>query len=154
LGLVVGVAVLPIAWFLSYFSALILTWIGLQPEAQATIQVLQMEISSAHRIYIGISAILLAPVVEELLFRGILYPIIKQRGYPRLALWGTALLFAAIHANLMTFIPLAFFAIILTLLYEATDNLLAPIVSHSLFNAANYFWLISTQTSPTVSPLG
>jgi membrane protease YdiL (CAAX protease family) len=28
------------------------------------------------------------------------------------------------------------------LLYEYTDNLLAPMLTHSLFNAANYFWLL------------
>ena len=49
---------------------------------------------------------LLAPVAEELLFRGILYPAIKQAGFPRLALWGTSLLFAAMHMNLVTFVPL------------------------------------------------
>jgi len=42
-----------------------------------------------------------------------LYPWIKQSGFPRLALWGTAILFAAIHFNLATFIPLAALALML-----------------------------------------
>ena len=49
-----------------------------------------------------------------------------------------SLLFAAIHANLMTFIPLTFFALVLIALYEKTDNLLAPITAHCFFNSVNF----------------
>jgi uncharacterized protein len=100
------------------------------------------------RIYFGVLAILLAPVAEELLFRGILYPAIKQAGFPRVALWGTALLFAATHHNLPTFLPLALLAIALALLYEKTNNLLAPIAAHSLFNMMNFLVLFLVQPKP------
>ena len=63
-------------------------------------------------------------------------------GFPRLALWGTALFFAVSHANLMAFLPLTFFGLVLALLYEATDNLLAPITVHALFNAINLVLLL------------
>jgi membrane protease YdiL (CAAX protease family) len=46
-------------------------------------------------------------------------------------------LFALIHFDAGTFVPLFIFALALTWLYETTDNLLAPIFAHSLFNAAN-----------------
>src|SRR4029079_1566506 len=98
--------------------------------------------SWSQRIFFGVIAILLAPLVEELLFRGILYPALKQKGYRRLALWGASLFFALTHSNVPTFIPLTFLAIILTLLYEETNTLLMPILTHSLFNAANYYWLV------------
>ena len=75
-------------------------------------------------------------------FRGILYPAIKQSGWPQLALWGTSLFFALTHANVATFLPLTFFAMLLVFLYERTGNLLAPILTHSLFNAANYCALV------------
>jgi membrane protease YdiL (CAAX protease family) len=45
----------------------------------------------------------------------------------------------------MTFVPLTILAVALTLLYEATDTLVAPIVTHSLFNAANFYWLLWQQ---------
>jgi membrane protease YdiL (CAAX protease family) len=84
-------------------------------------------------------------VAEEVLFRGILYPAIKQAGHPRVALWGTALLFAAVHMNLVTFLPLAVLALVLTALYERTNNLLAPITAHVLFNALNFVTLLVLQ---------
>lgn len=72
-----------------------------------------------------------------------LYPACKQTGHPRLALWGAAAFFAASHFNLMSFVPLLFFALVLTLLYEATQNLLAPIVAHATFNAVNFYLLVA-----------
>jgi membrane protease YdiL (CAAX protease family) len=80
-------------------------------------------------------------VVEEIFFRGMLYPAIKQAGFPRLAIWGVSLLFALVHFNLVSFIPLFVLAILLTALYEYTDNLLAPISAHALFNALNFAML-------------
>ena len=88
-------------------------------------------------------AIVLAPVAEEFLFRGLLYPFIKQLGWPRLAWIGVSLLFALIHLNAPTFLPLFVFALVLTWLYERTDCLLAPIVTHSLFNSANLLILFT-----------
>ena len=40
--------------------------------------------------------------------------------------------------NAATFLPLAVLALLLTMLYERTDNLLAPISAHALFNALNF----------------
>ena len=94
-------------------------------------------------------AVLVAPIVEEILFRGILYPAIKQIGYPRLAAISTAILFALFHVNLVTFASLTAVALGLIVLYEFTDNLLAPIIAHSIFNASNVFmiFLSSGQSS-------
>jgi membrane protease YdiL (CAAX protease family) len=65
-----------------------------------------------------------------------------RKGWPCYAVFSTSLLFGAVHLNAMTFFPLTFLALVLTWLYEKTDNLLAPILTHSLFNTANFFWLI------------
>ena len=88
------------------------------------------------------NAVVLAPVAEEFIFRGLLYPFIKQLGWPRLALIGVNLLFALIHFDVATFLALFLLALALTWLYEKTDNLLAPIAVHSLFNATNLGMLV------------
>jgi len=110
-------------------------------QEQAPVQVLRIASSISDRIALGGVTILLAPVAEELLFRGIIYTWLKKAGFPRIALWGTALAFGAIHGNLVAFLPLFVFAILLTLLYEFTNNLLAPIAAHAFFNAANFYML-------------
>jgi membrane protease YdiL (CAAX protease family) len=113
----------------------------LKPEEQQAVQTLQLASTWLPRLALAVVTILLAPVAEEILFRGILYPWIKEAGFPRLALWGNALLFAAVHANLMTFMPLTVLALALTFLYEKTDNLLAPIATHAVFNGMNFIAL-------------
>jgi len=134
-----SVLAIPLTLCLNYLSAALINAIQHHhAEEQLVIKVLQNTGGGGQRVVFGFAAIVLAPIVEESLFRGILYTFVKQLGYPMLALAGTSLLFAAIHANLMTFVPLTFLAMILVLLYERTQTLLAPIIMHSLFNAVNF----------------
>jgi membrane protease YdiL (CAAX protease family) len=148
LGLLVALIFLPLGWGLQQASALIMTHLPhlkLDPQEQLPVHALRVSMSWSGRLALGAAAVLLAPVAEEALFRGILYPAIKQYGYPRLALWGTSLLFAAVHMNVVTFVPLAALALVLTMVYERTDNLLAPITAHVLFNALNFATLLVLQ---------
>jgi membrane protease YdiL (CAAX protease family) len=147
LGVIVACLFLPVGMGLQWLSGLVmvhLPHLQLKPEEQEAVQTLQMAVTWFNRLILGTVTIVLAPAAEEMLFRGILYPAIKQAGFPRLALWGTALVFAAIHLNLVTFVPLTVLAIGLTLLYERTDNLWAPITAHALFNGMNFVILYST----------
>ena len=137
--------VLPAALGLNWIYASVMEWFNVKPVAQHAVQMLQEQrsaLSLGQKVLFGAATILVAPAVEEMLFRGLLYPVIKQEGFPRFAWWGSSLFFALTHANVMTFVPLTVLALVLIWLYEQTDNLLAPILTHSLFNAFNFFWLI------------
>jgi membrane protease YdiL (CAAX protease family) len=151
LAALVAVAVLPIAWSLGQLSAKAMQFLRLQPVVQSPVQILQAAGSLETKLLIGFLAILVAPIAEELVFRGLIYPTLKQNGFPRLALWGTSLLFALIHNNLMIVLPLTFLAVVLTLLYETTENLLAPMLAHSLFNFVNFFWVVAAQRATAAS---
>jgi membrane protease YdiL (CAAX protease family) len=91
-------------------------------------------------------------MAEEMLFRGILYQWCKRIGFPRLGLWCTSLIFAAMHSNLASFIPLLVLAVTLVILYERTENLIAPIAAHSTFNAINFTLLYLQQPPITQQP--
>jgi membrane protease YdiL (CAAX protease family) len=142
-ALFVASVILPVALLLENGSAVVLEKIGWPPEDEAAVRLLMDANSLGLRVYLGFFAIVLAPVAEEFVFRGMLYPFIKQLGRPRLALFGVSLLFAAIHLDAAIFVPLFVLALALTWLYEFTDNLLAPIAAHSLFNTANLVILLS-----------
>src|SRR2546423_9204118 len=103
------------------------------------IKVVNSTYAERYKFFFGMTAIDLASLDEESLFRGILYPFIKQLGYPRVAMWITSLVFGAIHMNLVVFLPLTFLGLVLVFVYEKTDKLVAPIVTHALFNAVNFF---------------
>jgi len=131
------IVILTIAWLLQNVSVSALTKLGWPPADQTAVALLAAAKSLWLKIYLGAFAVVLAPVAEEFIFRGMLYRFLKQLGFPKLALLGTSFLFAFIHFDAAVFIPLFVLALALTWLYEKTDNLLAPIVAHSLFNAAN-----------------
>jgi membrane protease YdiL (CAAX protease family) len=145
LGVCVGMISLPAIWGLQWLSATLLQRIALPAHEQETVHILRSTEGWPDRLVLGIVTIVLAPLAEEILFRGILYPTIKRFGFPRLAWWSTAILFGAIHLNLATFVPLTFLAFVLIWLYEHTGNLLACILTHSLFNTINFVLLYLAQ---------
>ena len=108
------------------------------PETQVTVSFIKNHPPAWQLIVMAFTAIVLAPVAEEALFRGVLYTALKQRGYRNLAVWGNAVLFALIHFNIAALVPLLFLALVWTWLYERTGNLLAPITAHMTFNAVNF----------------
>jgi len=129
--------VLPVVLLLQYESLHTLDRFGLPTEDQTAVKLLTDAESVWTTVYLGVFAVVLAPVAEEFIFRGMLFPFVKQLGFPKLAWFGVSFLFALIHMNAPTFVPLFVFALGLTWLYDRTDNLLAPITAHALFNATN-----------------
>lgn len=129
--------VLPVILQLEQYSVQVLQKIGWPLADERAVLLIVNAKSIWLRVYLAFFAIVLAPVAEEFMFRGVLFPYVKQLGYPRLAWFGVSFLFALIHANAPTFVPLLVLALIFTWLYQKTNCLLAPIAAHSLFNTAN-----------------
>jgi len=129
--------ILPFILQLEQYSVRVLQKIGWPLADERAVLLIVNAKSVWLQIYLAFFAIVLAPVAEEFMFRGVLFPYVKQLGYPRLAWFGVSFLFAIIHVNAPTFVPLFVLALIFTWLYQKTDCLLAPIAAHSLFNTAN-----------------
>lgn len=94
----------------------------------------------------------LAPIAEEVIFRGYLYGAFKRFAGPGFALALNAGLFAAIHLNAASFAGLFVLACCLIIAYEATGSLLVPVFMHSMFNLGNLLLLFLH--SRTVAPHG
>lgn len=80
-------------------------------------------------------AVGLAPVVEELFFRGYVHGVLKAHtgGY---AVWLSALLFAGVHRYVINFLPLFVLGVALARLYERAGSLATAIVAHAAVNAS------------------
>jgi len=142
MGATLAVLILPVVLLLQVVSMDFLVKLHFLPEEQTAVSLFKGLKHWWQQAYFAIFAIVIAPVAEEFIFRGMLYPFIKRAGSPRLALFGVSALFALIHFDLGTLLPLFVLALALTWLYEKTDNLLAPMLAHSLFNAANLVLLL------------
>ena len=128
---------LPVILLLQYGCLQGLERLGWPPEDQAAVLLLLKAKAWWMTAYFAGFAVVIAPVAEEFIFRGMLFPFVRQLGYPRLAWFGLSAAFALIHLNTAVFVPLFVFSLAQTWLYDKTDNLLAPITAHALFNAAN-----------------
>jgi membrane protease YdiL (CAAX protease family) len=139
-GVLAGLAFLPAAYGLQWAIGSWLQTMGVELPAQTAIGILT-EADTWGRAAIFFTAALGAPWVEEMLFRGVAFPFFQDLGWPRLALWGTALAFGLIHANRSVLVPLTVFGCLLSLLYQNSGNLLTPIAAHVTFNTAPFVLL-------------
>lgn len=74
------------------------------------------------------------PVIEEVVCRGVMYPIMR-RGF---GVWTsaivTSIVFAFAHLNIYQIVPTLVVGVVLALIYEKTRVLIAPIVIHIAHN--------------------
>ena len=78
----------------------------------------------------------IAPVVEEMLFRGIILRGFLQRYDRAQAIWGSALLFGLAHLNIYQFVAALVLGAISGWLYERSRSLVPCIALHSAYNTA------------------
>ena len=127
-------AVIPILLLGSYIWPMVLELLNLPVEQQdLATQVENMEVSLIFFL-IAFLAVILAPISEEFLFRAFLYRSLKNYISPALAAVITSLIFAGMHFNWLSFLPLFLLGIWLCLTYEKTGNIFVPIMLHGLFN--------------------
>ncbi|HEX9048356.1 MAG TPA: CPBP family intramembrane glutamic endopeptidase [Verrucomicrobiae bacterium] len=131
----------PVMLALKVTSGLVLEKLGVPIADQEAIELILAAKNPWLLAYLAFFAVIVAPLAEEFFFRGLLFSACKKFGWPKAGWAGVSLLFALIHFNLPTFLPLFAFALALTWLYETTEGLLAPMVAHALFNSANLLLL-------------
>jgi membrane protease YdiL (CAAX protease family) len=94
-----------------------------------------------------IASCFIAPVVEEMLFRGILLRSFLDQ-YPRgLALGYSALYFGVAHLNIYQFTFAFLIGLLLGLLYERSRSLIPCIAMHAAINSSIVLWVNSKEAS-------
>ena len=77
---------------------------------------------------------LIAPLLEEIIFRGFLFGTLRNSFSPWRSMVYSSLLFAALHQSLVAFLPIFFLAMVLAYLYEKTGSLWPSIILHMVNN--------------------
>ena len=96
--------------------------------------------------------VVVAPVMEEWLFRGVIYRAVAEGASGArsrrvaLGVLVSAVLFALAHAELVQFTGLAFLGVVLALLVARTNRLVPSIVTHVSFNAVAVVALIAQRS--------
>jgi hypothetical protein len=103
---------------------------------QDTVKLLQKSEDPLILGLMALTAVIVAPLCEEIVFRGYFYPVLKKFAGAWPAALCSAVVFASAHGNLTALLPLFIFGGVLVLVYEKTGSLWAPIAVHSCFNSA------------------
>lgn len=142
-GLAAYVAIIPILLFYAAVYHVWLQWTGHEPAPQEVVRLFS-EVGEGFMFYYFILlAVLVAPVAEEILFRGVLLPALGRRWGMGAAILVSSVLFAIIHFHIPSLVPLFVFSIALSLAYIYTETIVVPIVMHSLFNAVSLMVMLT-----------
>jgi len=149
LWLVVGVFLFSLGAFqLSYLALSLVAPTWVEASLQQSL-LLSAEQAAAPRLYNGLmlfSVVVVAPITEEFIFRGVLLHRWGTKWGVGAAIFLTSVLFGLLHANL---IGLFVFGVVMALLYLSTRSLIVPIVAHAINNAiASGFELLTALTAP------
>ncbi|QBG47576.1 CPBP family intramembrane metalloprotease [Verrucomicrobia bacterium S94] len=105
-----------------------------EPELQEVVEIVSRDMSLLKMLYIGM-AVFAAPVYEELLYRGVFFPFMVKRSNLTIGTVLVSVLFAVMHNNAGSLIPLMLLSVVLSLAYWRTGSLWVSIGVHMLFNA-------------------
>jgi membrane protease YdiL (CAAX protease family) len=144
-GRVIGIAV--IAWLIYLVCALVLAPI-LSPHQEDVTKEVGTDTGGALNVIVGaILIVIIAPLSEEVFFRGFMFAGLRRA----MPLWGAALISACVWGslhltggNVGVAIQLAVFGVILAYLYEQTGSLYATIFAHALNNTIAFIYLVTS----------
>ncbi|MDB6116353.1 MAG: amino terminal protease self-immunity [Verrucomicrobiaceae bacterium] len=110
---------------------------GLLPDndKQAVVKLLEDTKSPLVKMAMTFMAVIVAPLAEEIMFRGFIFGVLRRYTDTVFAGLISALLFAAVHVHLGSFLPLFVLGLFFVMAYEATGCLLVSMFMHALFNA-------------------
>jgi membrane protease YdiL (CAAX protease family) len=113
--------------------------------------------SPGARLAIVALAVLGAPLVEEIVYRGVVYPALERAFGVAQAIIGVAALFTLVHVpqywnNPGLIVGLAFLSIALTIVRARTGSVLPCFIIHLVFNSISSIGLLLESASPQPPP--
>jgi membrane protease YdiL (CAAX protease family) len=134
-------------------SALNQQLLGGQGGGNPLLPILAADQNDIAKLLLWMTVAIAAPLFEELLFRGFLLPSLISgftkrlpQSFSSVSTWlgiGTSGLFFAIaHLNLADILPLTALGMVLGFVYVRSQNLLAPMLLHGLWNSGTFLTLL------------
>jgi membrane protease YdiL (CAAX protease family) len=139
-----------LAVFLIPLSVVAWAWLlclrvlGLPTDAQVVVQIYVRGRASgewAGMATIALGAVVAAPVMEELFFRGFIFGMLRSWLGRRGAVLLTSAAFAAFHVLPVVILPIFLVGLVLNWIYLKTGSLAYPILFHALFNGTNLVFM-------------
>jgi membrane protease YdiL (CAAX protease family) len=130
---------LPVAFSLDALSLWLWSWIDVaQVEEMLAMPLIPDDSSTTYIFMTLLLAAIVGPLMEELVFRGLLLQRLAVKFGINQAIWTSSALFALLHVD--SFLSALLFGLLMSLLYLWTNNLWVPILIHWLNNALVLLW--------------
>ncbi|BDS05220.1 hypothetical protein NT6N_02600 [Oceaniferula spumae] len=95
------------------------------------------------------SAVILAPICEEIVYRGFLFNVLKNRCGLHLAVFLSSFVFAMVHFyGFQDLLGVFVFGVIMAYLYQRTNSLLPCVLCHACYNLVVTLWKWTMYQSP------
>lgn len=138
LGLLLLVALVCIAAGTAALAQSFLKQSGHDAPLQSTVLwLLSPDTPLGAKILLSLYAVILAPLCEETLFRGILLSNTVRAGWGVWGILAVSLLFALCHGRLLVLLPLFLIGLVCGKLATSTGSILPGAILHAAFNAVN-----------------
>lgn len=107
--------------------------------------------------FVAFMATFTAPIVEEVIYRGVMYSAFQRSFGIPIAVFLVTFLFAIVHVpqyypSISTIFMICLLSLVLTLIRVKSDNLLPCIVLHTIFNGIQSIFLIAEPYLKQLSP--
>jgi uncharacterized protein len=123
-----------VAWLVATLAGATVVFVLERLGIEAPPQAAEQAIAMLDPFLVIVAVVILAPIAEEIFFRGIVFNALLREGGRRWAFLGSAALFAVIHISLVAVLPIFLLGLALAWIYQRTGNLLAPIAMHATVN--------------------
>ena len=112
------------------------------PCQQPVVSLLETE-QSGVLLTMAVGLVLVAPLLEEVIFRGFLCSALSETLGPKRAIVLSAACFALIHPTLSALLPIFLLGLLLGWAFLRTKTLAAPIAIHFINNVSSVVWLLT-----------
>jgi membrane protease YdiL (CAAX protease family)/NAD-dependent dihydropyrimidine dehydrogenase PreA subunit len=136
LSLPIGLSMLVATWAFSRVYLLSVTALGWKPPASTSPSIMQLFGSDAVGMTLAVIVfVVVGPVVEELMLRGVVLGALERRLGRWLGITLSALMFATLHGTLWQMLPMTFLGLALGRLASGRRSLWPAVILHVAYNA-------------------
>lgn len=135
-AIVAGILIIPVVAIIGAIWTALLQALKLDVSDQEIVEILKKASSPELIIVVIFTSVILAPVIEEIFFRGFIYRVIKKHTGVISATLITGFLFGMAHGALASIVPLSIFGMFVCYIYERSGKLWVPMIAHAIFNTS------------------
>ncbi len=133
-AIIAYIAFIPVLVAINYATHYVTQLIGYDAPTQDVVKMFMAEKEMPILLLGFFAASIVAPVAEEIIFRGFAYSALKKTMGVFWSIVLTSLIFSVLHAHVVGIVPIFALGVLLAYLYERTGSLIAPITVHMIHN--------------------